>query len=69
MKPEGLLPCSQESLSGTALGYGLDDPGFESRKGLEIFLFTTASRLALGPTQPPIQWVPGPLPLGKAAGA
>jgi hypothetical protein len=28
-----------------------------------IFLFTTASRPALGPTQPPIQWVLGALPL------
>jgi hypothetical protein len=33
--------------------------GFESRQELGIFLFTTVSRLALGPTQPPIQWIPG----------
>jgi hypothetical protein len=45
-----------------ALSYGIDDPGFESRHGLGIFLFTTASRSALEPTQPPIQWVPGALP-------
>jgi hypothetical protein len=41
----------------------LDDRGFETRKGLG-FLFTTASRLALGRTQPPIQWAPGALSLG-----
>jgi hypothetical protein len=29
-----------------------------------MFLFTTASRTALEPTQPPIQWVPGALSLG-----
>jgi hypothetical protein len=29
------------------------------------FLFSTSSRSAVGPTQPPIQWAPG----GKAAGA
>jgi hypothetical protein len=29
-----------------------------------IFLFTTTFRLALGPTQPPIQWVPRALSLG-----
>jgi hypothetical protein len=29
-----------------------------------IFLFTTASRTALGPTQPPIHWIPGVLSLG-----
>jgi hypothetical protein len=50
-------------VSGIALGYGLDDRGFESRQGLRIFLFTTASRLALVPTQYPIQWVPGALSL------
>jgi hypothetical protein len=38
--------------------------GFDSRRGLGIFLFTTASRTALGPTQPPIQWLPGALSLG-----
>jgi hypothetical protein len=51
-------------LSNTALGYGLDDGGFESWQGLVIFLFTNVSRLALGPTQPPIQLVPGALSLG-----
>jgi hypothetical protein len=43
------------SFSGTALGYGTDDRGFESRQGLGIFLFTTASRSALGP----VQWISG----------
>jgi hypothetical protein len=43
---------------------GLDDRGIESLHGLGIFLFTTASRLVLGPTHPPIQWVPGALSLG-----
>jgi hypothetical protein len=51
-------------LSGTALGYGLDDWGFESRQRLGNFLFTIASRSALEPTQPPIQGVPGALSLG-----
>jgi hypothetical protein len=39
-------------------------PGYKkSRRGLGIFLFTTASIPALGPTQPPIQWVPGFFPV------
>jgi hypothetical protein len=29
--------------------------GFDSRRGLGILLFTTPSRTAVGPTQPPIQ--------------
>jgi hypothetical protein len=57
-------------LSGIALGYGLNNRGFESRQGLGIFLFTTASRPALGPIQSSIQWVAGGSFLGrKAAGA
>jgi hypothetical protein len=42
-------------LTGIALDYGLDDWWFESQKRLVIFLFITASRLGLEPTQPPIQ--------------
>jgi hypothetical protein len=37
---------------------------FDSRRGLGIFLLTTVSRPILGPTQPPIQWVPGALSRG-----
>jgi hypothetical protein len=53
-----------EYLSGIALRYGLDDRGLEYRKGLGIFLFTTMSRPAVGPTQPPVRWVPQALSPG-----
>jgi hypothetical protein len=45
-------------------GYGRWPQDMLTRmKGNSIFLFTTASRPALGPTQPPIQCVPGTLSL------
>jgi hypothetical protein len=33
----------------------------DSQKGHEIVLYSTAPRPALGPTQPPIQWIQGAL--------
>jgi hypothetical protein len=45
-------------LNGIELDYGLDNRWFDSRQRLGIFLSTTVSRPALGPTQPPIRWVP-----------
>jgi hypothetical protein len=46
------------------MGWMIGVLGFDSWQGLGIFLFTTMSRTALGPTQPPIQGVPGALSLG-----
>jgi hypothetical protein len=41
---------------GIATTYGLDVPGIESQWG---YNFAHTSRSALGPIQPPVQWVPG----------
>jgi hypothetical protein len=43
------------SVVGIATGYGLDGPGIESRWGARF----SALVKALGPTQPPVKWVPG----------
>ena len=53
----------RDSSVGTATLYGLDGPEIESRWGRD---FSQPFRPALGPTQPPIQWVPGLFPGGKA---
>jgi hypothetical protein len=45
------------------MGYALDGWGLIPSKG-KIFLLSTVSTPALGPTQPPIQWVLGAHSLG-----
>jgi hypothetical protein len=51
---------------GIATRYGLDGPGIESQWGRD---FLHPSTLALGPTQPPIQWVLSLFRGGKVARA
>jgi hypothetical protein len=48
-----------------------EEPGFYSWQGKENFIFSAACRLAVEPTQPPLQWenYPKLYPQGKAAGA
>ena len=65
----GYILCiymGRDSSVGIATRYGLDGPGIESRWGRD---FPHQSRPALGPTQPPVQWVPSLFLGGKAAGA
>jgi hypothetical protein len=62
----GWCKRGRDSAVGIATRYGLSGPGIDSRWGRE---FPHPSRSDLGPTQPPIQWISGFFPGGKASGA
>ena len=61
---EALSCMGQDSSVGTVTHYGLDGLGIESRWGRD---FSNLCRLALGPTQIPVQWVQGLFLSGKVA--
>jgi hypothetical protein len=59
------LDVDRDGIVGGATRYKVDGPGIEFRWGRRIHY---PSIPVLGPTQPPVQWVPGLLPRDKAAG-
>ena len=59
-----ILYRGRDSAVGIATRYGLDAPGIESRWRRD---FPHPSRPAIGPTQPPVQWVPGVNRPGRGA--
>jgi hypothetical protein len=54
----------RDSSVSIATRYGPGGPGIQSRWGRNLL---HPSRPTLGPTQPPVQWIPGVFPGGKAA--
>ena len=61
-----VLKVGRNNSVGIATHSGLTGSGFELRWGRD---FPHPSRPALGPAQPPVKWVTGFFPGGKAAGA
>jgi hypothetical protein len=58
----------RHSVVSVEMFYELDRSGFEIRWGQEVFTSAPPSIQLLLSTRFPVQWVPGPIPGGKAIG-
>jgi hypothetical protein len=64
---EELMYCQASSFRQYSVWLRTGRPSDRGSIPRRIFPLTSVSRSALGPTQPPVQWVPGdPFPEGKA---
>jgi hypothetical protein len=59
----GLTFCPEDAVVSTRCTHAISKVSSSPGRS-KIFLFSTSSRLVLGPTHPPIQWVPGALSPG-----
>jgi hypothetical protein len=63
-----MLQWSRGNSASLVSGYELEDRMIDVRSQEEAKGFSSVSRPALGPTQPPIQWVTGVLSSGVKRG-
>jgi hypothetical protein len=66
--PGGKARLQRDADHSLTTGWTIGRSGFDPRQGQRIFPLASVSRPALGPTQPPVQWVPGVLSPGVKRG-
>jgi hypothetical protein len=64
-----IISCTSRGSSAIIVSdYGLDNRAIGVRSPVDGFSLASVFRLAVGPTQPPVQWVPEVLSMGLKRG-